>query len=98
MSKAKKKRPRRAKYSVNKGDRAVVISGDWVGVEGVVSEVDRKNGRVTLEGVNLVSRHLRPTQRTPEGGVFEREAPLHISKVRVIEESVDEWKGRRWKA
>ena len=80
---------KRMKFRVKVGDRVEVISGDWMDGQGTVTEVDRVRGRVVVEGVNLKTRHMRPSQRYPEGGIVEREAPIHISNVRVIEEAID---------
>jgi len=67
-----------------KGDRVIVLSGEDQGKEGVVLKVDRANNRAIVEGVNFVKRHQRPTQKNPQGGVVEKEAPVHLSKLMVI--------------
>jgi large subunit ribosomal protein L24 len=61
-----------------------VISGDDKGKEGKILQVFPKTGRVKVQGVNIVKRHLRPTQTT-EGGIVEREAPIHHSKVMLLD-------------
>jgi large subunit ribosomal protein L24 len=68
---------------IRKGDVVQVIAGNsrYHGKRGKVLSVDRKRGRVTVEGVNLVKKHLRPTQRNQQGGIVEREAPIHVSNV-----------------
>ena len=80
---------KRMKFRVKVGDLVKVVSGDWIDVQGTVTEVDRVRGRVVVEGVNLKTKHMRPNQRFPEGGIVEREASIHISNVRVIEEAAD---------
>lgn len=80
---------KRMKFRVKVGDRVEVISGDWVDVQGTVTQVDRVRGLVVVDGVNIKTRHMRPSQRYPEGGIVEREAPIHISNVRVVEEAAD---------
>ena len=80
---------KRLKLRIKVGDKARIISGDWKGFEGAVTEVDRIRGRVIVEGANLKTRHLRPSQRLPEGGIVEREAPVHVSNVRVVERADD---------
>ena len=87
MPKGSRKRtsPSRLKLGVKKGDRVRVMTGDWRGAEGVIRSVDLVKGRVTIEGVNMVKRHMRKSQRHPQGGVIEKEAPVHASNVRVIE-------------
>ncbi len=77
------------KFRVKVGDLVKVVSGDWIDVQGTVTEVDRVRGRVVVDGVNLKTKHMRPNQRFPEGGIVEREASIHISNVRVIEEAAD---------
>lgn len=80
---------KRMKIRVKVGDLVKVISGDWIDVQGEVTEVDRIRGRVVVNGVNLKTKHMRPNQKFPEGGIVEREASIHISNVRVIEEAAD---------
>jgi len=75
----------RPKLSVKKGDRVRVITGAWRGAEGTVQTVDREKRRVIIEGVNMVKRHMRKTPRHQQGGIVEKEAPIHVSNVRVIE-------------
>ena len=72
-----------AKSSIRKGDEVVVIAGEDKGRRGKVLQVDRERGRVVVEGVNRVKRHQRPTQQNPQGGIIEREQPIHISNVMV---------------
>ena len=66
---------------VRKGDRVVVTSGDNKGRAGEVIRVDPKGDRVWIKGINLRTKHLRPTRLNPQGGVVTREAPVHISNV-----------------
>ena len=66
---------------VRKNDMVVVISGDHRGARGKVRQVDLKRNRVIVEGVNQVFRHVRRTQRNPQGGRIQKEAPIHISNV-----------------
>jgi large subunit ribosomal protein L24 len=73
------------KAHVKKGDKVVVISGENKGKQGTVSSVDIKNGRATVEGVNMVSRHTKPSAQSPNGGIIKKEAPLHISKLKVVD-------------
>jgi large subunit ribosomal protein L24 len=74
-----------AKLHMKKGDRVRVISGDYRGAEGVVRTVQRQRRRVTIEGVNMLTRHVRKSQKHPNGGIIEMEGPIHVSNVRVIE-------------
>jgi large subunit ribosomal protein L24 len=69
---------------VTKGDTVQVISGDDKGKRGAVLHVYPKTGRVTVQGVNIIKRHQRQTP-TAEAGIIEREAPIHHSKVMLLD-------------
>lgn len=75
------------RLKVKKGDRVRVIAGEHKTKEGTVLVVDRKTDRITIEGVNLVTRHVKPSATNPQGGVTEKEAGIHISNVMVIDNS-----------
>ena len=64
-----------------KGDTVLVVSGEDRGKTGRVIKVLHEKQRVLVEGVNFVKRHTRPTQQNPQGGINEREAPIHLSNV-----------------
>lgn len=66
---------------IKKGDTVIVISGDDKGKIGKVLKVFPKKQRVIVEGVNFIKRHTRPSQKNPQGGIIEKEAPIHISNV-----------------
>lgn len=66
---------------VRKGDRVEVRTGEHRGQQGRVLRIDPEAGRVWIEGVNLVYRHLRPSRRNPQGGRIQKEAPIHVSNV-----------------
>jgi large subunit ribosomal protein L24 len=68
---------------IRKGDQVVVLRGKSRGKAGRVLRVLPKKGRVVVEGVNIIKRHTRPTQRNPQGGILEKEAPIHISNVKL---------------
>ena len=70
---------------IKKGDRVVVLTGKDKGREGVVSKVLPKEPRVVVSGLNIVQRHTRPTQFDPQGGIKNKEAPLHLSNVAVVD-------------
>lgn len=70
---------------VRKGDRVVVTAGDHKGEQGKVLRVEPRSGRVWIEGVNLVYRHLRPSRKNPQGGRIQKEAPVHVSNVLPID-------------
>ena len=79
----------RHKLHVTKGDEVQVISGDDKGKQGKVLEVFPKTGRIKVQGVNVVKRHLRASP-TAEGGIVEREAPIHHSKAMLIDPKTGE--------
>ncbi len=66
---------------IRKDDMVVVITGDHKGARGKVLRVLPDRQRVLVEGVNMVYRHVRKSQRTPQGGRIQKEAPLHLSNV-----------------
>ena len=76
--------PVRMKLHVTKGDTVQVVSGDEKGKRGRVLRVYPKTGRVTIDGINVVKRHKRQTQTT-EGGIISFAAPIHHSKVMLID-------------
>jgi large subunit ribosomal protein L24 len=69
---------------IRKGDTVEVIQGKERGKRGKVLRVMVEDERVVVERVNFIKRHVRPTQRNPQGGVIEREAGLHISNVKLV--------------
>lgn len=70
---------------IRKDDRVVVISGAHKGATGKVLRVIRDKDRVVIEGVNMVYRHVRRSQRNPQGGRVQQEAPIHISNVQPVD-------------
>ncbi len=70
---------------LQKGDTVVVISGKDKGKKGKVMRLFREENRVTVEGINLVKRHMRPNPRMQQGGILEREQPIHASKVMLVD-------------
>ncbi|MCI1904006.1 50S ribosomal protein L24 [Enterococcus hirae] len=75
---------------VKKGDKVKVISGKDKNKEGVVLAVFPKEDRVLVEGVNMVKKHQKPTNAAPQGGIIEKEAPIHASNVMVIDPETGE--------
>jgi large subunit ribosomal protein L24 len=69
---------------IKKGDEVVVISGKYKGVKGKVLEARPSESRVVVEGVNRHKWHVKPTQDTP-GHIVDREAPLHVSNVALVD-------------
>jgi large subunit ribosomal protein L24 len=69
------------KFKIKKGDDVIVLSGREKGKKGNVLRVLPKDARVIVQGVNMVRRHTRPSQASPQGGILEKEAALHVSNV-----------------
>ncbi len=70
---------------VRKGDKVVVVAGKDRSKTGTVLVVYPKENKVLVEGVNLIKRHTKPNAANPEGGILEREAPLHVSNVQLVD-------------
>ena len=70
-----------AAAKIKKGDSVFVRSGKDKGRTGTVLQVMPKDGKLLVQGVNVATRHRKPTQENPQGGIDRREAPMHISKV-----------------
>ncbi|MBP8234031.1 50S ribosomal protein L24 [Rhizorhabdus sp.] len=68
---------------IKKGDRVVVLSGKDKGKTGEVTKAFPKDGKVIVSGVNVSTRHRKPSQVNPQGGLERVEAPLHVSKVAI---------------
>jgi large subunit ribosomal protein L24 len=79
-----KKRKSRRRPLIRKGDLVEVLSGEDRGKRGKVLRVLPDTGRVIVEKVNFIKRHTRPSQRNQQGGIVEREAPIHISNVAIV--------------
>jgi large subunit ribosomal protein L24 len=84
----------RIKLHVRKGDNVEVISGNFRGSSGKVLEVIARKQRVLIEGVRLIKKHLKKSQDNPQGKIAEREGPIHISNVRVLERGERAVKGK----
>ncbi len=70
---------------IRKGDKVVVLSGRDKGKTGEVVSSSPKEMKVTVSGVNVATRHRKPTQLNPQGGLERKEAPLHVSKVAIVD-------------
>ena len=71
------------KLHVREGDTVMVISGDDKGQTGKVLEVSPKEGKVIVEGLNKVKKHVKPRRMGEKGGIIEAEAPMYASKVQI---------------
>ena len=75
----------RIKLHVKKGDHVEVISGNFKGSSGKILDVLPRKQRVLIEGVRIIKKHLRKSQDNPSGKIAEREGPIHISNVKLVE-------------
>jgi len=75
----------RIKFHVKKGDNVEVIAGNYKGSSGKILQVLPRKQRVLIEGVRIIKRHLRKSQDNPQGKIAEREGPIHIANVRLME-------------
>jgi large subunit ribosomal protein L24 len=73
------------KLKIKSGDTVKVIAGDHKGSEGKVLRVDREKNKAIVEGVNMVSKHTKPSAKNPQGGIVKKEAPIHISNIALID-------------
>ncbi len=74
-----------AAAKIKKGDTVVVLSGKDKGKTGEVTKSMPKDGKVVVSGVNIITRHRKPSQANPQGGLERTEAPMHISKVAIAD-------------
>ena len=72
------------KLKIKKGDQVIVLSGDDKGKTGEVVKALPQEGKVVVQGINLVKRHQKPSQTNP-GGIVTKEAPLHVSNVALVD-------------
>ena len=73
------------KLAVRKDDMVIINSGDDKGKKGKVLEVSPKEGKIIVEGVNIVSKHSKPSPKNPQGGIVKQEAGVHISNLQVVD-------------
>ena len=88
----------RVKLHIRKGDQVEVIAGNHRGSTGKVLEVLARKERVLVEGVRMIKRHLKKSQDNPQGKIAEREGPIHISNVKVVERTERAAKGKESKS
>jgi len=78
------------KLKIKSGDIVRVIAGDHKGAEGKVISVDREKNKAIVEGVNMVSKHTKPSAKNPQGGIVKKEAPIQISNIALIDPKTKE--------
>ena len=76
------------KLKIKTGDTVKVIAGDHKGEEGKIVKVFIDKNRAIVEGVNMISKHTKPSAENPQGGIVKREATLHISNLMLVENGV----------
>ena len=76
------------KFKIKSGDTVKVIAGDHKGSDGKVLQILKDKNRVLVEGVNMISKHTKPSAQNPQGGIVKKEASIHISNVLLLEDGV----------
>jgi large subunit ribosomal protein L24 len=74
-----------AKLHIKKGDTVKSITGNSKGQQGKVLSIDRKNMRVLVEGLNIVSKHTKPNAANTQGGIVKKESSIHISNLMLVD-------------
>lgn len=72
------------KIKIKRDDKVLVIAGEHKGSEGRVVSVIRDQNKAIVEGVNMIKKHAKPSAQNPQGGIVEKEAPIHISNLSLI--------------
>lgn len=78
------------KFHIKKGDTVKVIAGESKGKVGKVLTILRDKQRATVEGANVIKKHIKPSANNPQGRIAEMEAPIHISNLMLIDPSTNE--------
>ncbi len=78
------------KLKIKTGDIVRVIAGDHKGSEGKVLKLDREKNKAIVEGVNMVSKHTKPSSKSPQGGIVKKEAAIQISNISLIDPKTKE--------
>jgi large subunit ribosomal protein L24 len=73
------------KVKLKAGDKVQVVAGNAKGKSGVILEVNKLTERATVEGVNMVTKHVKPTQQQPEGAIVKKEAAIHLSSLALLD-------------
>jgi large subunit ribosomal protein L24 len=73
------------KLKIKSGDKVIVIAGDHKGIEGKVLRMFLDKNKAIVEGVNMVKKHEKPSTANPQGGITEKEAPIHISNLSLLD-------------
>ncbi len=73
------------KFKIKTGDEVVVLAGKDKGQKGQVVKIIKNKDRVIVAGVNMIKKHVKPSAENPQGGIEEKEAPIHISNVALVD-------------
>ncbi|MDX5585173.1 MAG: 50S ribosomal protein L24 [Aureibaculum sp.] len=74
-----------SKLKIKTGDTVKIITGDEKGQEGKVVKILKDENKAVVEGVNMVSKHTKPSAQNPQGGISKFEAPIHVSNLMILE-------------
>ena len=74
-----------SKIKFKNGDKVRVIAGDHKGTEGEIVTLIREKNKAIVSGVNVVKRHTKPNAQNPQGGIIEKEAPIHVSNIAIVD-------------
>jgi large subunit ribosomal protein L24 len=83
------------KLHIKVGDTVKILSGESRGQEGKLLKIDKKKDRATVEGVNMIKKHAKPSASNPEGGIMEVEGTVHNSNLMVVNKGVASRSGRK---
>ena len=83
------------KFKIKVGDYVKVIAGSNKGSEGKIVSIIKKREKVIIEGLNLVKKHIKPNSKNPQGGIEEKESPIHISNVSLIVDNVNKEEAKK---
>lgn len=74
-----------AKFHIKKGDTVKVLAGEYKGQTGKVIEMLGEKNKALVEGINVVKKHEKPSASNPQGGIIEKEAPIHLSNLMYVD-------------
>lgn len=74
-----------AKFHVKKGDKVKVLSGESRGQTGTIIEMLPEKNKALVEGINVIKKHEKPSASNPQGGIIEKEAPIHLSNLMLVD-------------
>ena len=83
------------KFKIKVGDYVKVIAGSNKGSEGKIVSIIKKREKVIIEGLNLVKKHIKPNSKNPQGGIEEKESPIHISNVSLLVDNVNKEEAKK---